>query len=773
MSRVADDHGVGVARRPRAARLGAREPERGAAPPPAVAAPLPTGRAARRPRRPPAAGTRSPARSAGSRARRCRSRGRACPAGRQERTSSTCSSSAPRAPTRSSCWLVISSLIRPSEKNCSPTTISSTPRISSGRWPIACPSILRRQVQEHSEADRPEREPEPAEKVQRPVAVAADERDGQQVEEAADVALDPVTRTAVLARTVVDRQLGDAVAPVVREHRDEAVQLAVQPQPLHDLGPVGLQPAVEVVQAQAGDAAGDPVEDLRRDAPRERVAPLRLPAADEVEALVELRQQPRDLGRIVLEVGVDRDDDVALGVREPRRERRRLAEVPAQADHPHVVAARCAAGSAPRRSRRSSRRRRRPPPRAGRAAGARTPARRRGAPPSAPRRERGRRPRSRRLSLSAARTVCGGRGRTPDYRGSPAPRARARAPLPAERVPLERAAGRVLAEPARAVVDLPPFPSSAMDGFAVRAADTPGTLPVVFRIAAGRPAPSPLQPGEAMGIATGGVVPDGADAVVPLEYVVDHDNDSRDRPRRPRPARTCGRAAATCAPGTRCRCRYAARAGAARGARGRRRRRGRVRGGAARRRSRDGNRASPAGRAARAGRGLRGQRADPRRSAQVGGRFRRAPGGCRRRRGRPSRGARARARARRARDLGRCLRRPARPRPRDRVRARRRRGLLARRGQAGQAGLVRRARRDARVRPARKPGLVARRLRALRPARGPGAPGPRRPAAPVRAGEARGAAGGTRPATSSSARGRGPATTARSSSSRWRARSRT
>jgi molybdopterin molybdotransferase len=63
-----------------------------------------------------------------------------------------------------------------------------------------------------------------------------------------------------------------------------------------------------------------------------------------------------------------------------------------------------------------------------------------------------------------------------------------------------------------------------MDGFALRAADTPGTLSVVERVAAGRPAKRPLAAGEAMGIATGGVVPDGADAVIPLEYVVDHDN---------------------------------------------------------------------------------------------------------------------------------------------------------------------------------------------------------------------------------------------------------
>jgi molybdopterin molybdotransferase len=97
-------------------------------------------------------------------------------------------------------------------------------------------------------------------------------------------------------------------------------------------------------------------------------------------------------------------------------------------------------------------------------------------------------------------------------------------PLPVERVPVAEAGGRILAEPAVAAVDLPPFDSSAMDGFAVRAADTPGRLPVVARIAAGRPAPRPLGAGEAMAIATGGVVPDGADAVVPVEVVVEAEN---------------------------------------------------------------------------------------------------------------------------------------------------------------------------------------------------------------------------------------------------------
>ena len=97
-------------------------------------------------------------------------------------------------------------------------------------------------------------------------------------------------------------------------------------------------------------------------------------------------------------------------------------------------------------------------------------------------------------------------------------------PLPAESVPVGEAAGRVLAEAAQAAVDLPPFASSAMDGYAVRAADTPGTLPIAFRVAAGRPAHEPLGTGTASTIATGGAVPEGADAVVPVERATGYDD---------------------------------------------------------------------------------------------------------------------------------------------------------------------------------------------------------------------------------------------------------
>ena len=93
-------------------------------------------------------------------------------------------------------------------------------------------------------------------------------------------------------------------------------------------------------------------------------------------------------------------------------------------------------------------------------------------------------------------------------------------PLPAELVAVGDSAGRIVAVAALARTDLPPFANSAMDGYAVRSADTPGTLPVVFGVAAGVPSPRALEAGEAMAISTGGVVPDGCDSVIPLEQVV-------------------------------------------------------------------------------------------------------------------------------------------------------------------------------------------------------------------------------------------------------------
>jgi molybdopterin molybdotransferase len=91
-------------------------------------------------------------------------------------------------------------------------------------------------------------------------------------------------------------------------------------------------------------------------------------------------------------------------------------------------------------------------------------------------------------------------------------------PLAAERAGLEEAAGRVLAEDARSALDLPPFDRSAMDGFAVRAADTtdPKPLRIAGAVQAGQVG-AELAPATAVQINTGAAIPPGADAVLQVE----------------------------------------------------------------------------------------------------------------------------------------------------------------------------------------------------------------------------------------------------------------
>ncbi|SHK35031.1 molybdopterin molybdochelatase [Pseudonocardia thermophila] len=97
-------------------------------------------------------------------------------------------------------------------------------------------------------------------------------------------------------------------------------------------------------------------------------------------------------------------------------------------------------------------------------------------------------------------------------------------PMEPESVPIGAARGRVLARDLVAAVSLPSFDNSSMDGYAVRAADLAGAsednpveLPVSADIPAGRTDVPPLAPGTAARIMTGAPVPEGADAIVPVE----------------------------------------------------------------------------------------------------------------------------------------------------------------------------------------------------------------------------------------------------------------
>ena len=108
-------------------------------------------------------------------------------------------------------------------------------------------------------------------------------------------------------------------------------------------------------------------------------------------------------------------------------------------------------------------------------------------------------------------------------------------PLSAERLTPLAALGRVVAEPVVASTSLPPWDNAAMDGYAVRAADTttateaePARLTVIGEVRAGVAPDRTVEPGTAVRIATGAPIPPGADAVVPVELTTPLNE--RDRP---------------------------------------------------------------------------------------------------------------------------------------------------------------------------------------------------------------------------------------------------
>lgn len=99
-------------------------------------------------------------------------------------------------------------------------------------------------------------------------------------------------------------------------------------------------------------------------------------------------------------------------------------------------------------------------------------------------------------------------------------------PLPIETVPVLDAVGRVSADDLHSDIDIAPFAHSAMDGFAVRAADiveatedAPVEMPVIAEVAAGDVYEGPIEPGECVRIMTGAPLPDAADSIVKYEVV--------------------------------------------------------------------------------------------------------------------------------------------------------------------------------------------------------------------------------------------------------------
>ena len=194
------------------------------------------------------------------------------------------------------------------------------------------------QDQGDEEADRPEDEAQRPEDLQGPVDEADDELDRHQVEEDAPRPGQAVLGFAPQADDVGDGLFDDLEALPADEGRDEAVQLAVEADALDDFAAVGLEGRAEVVDRDLDQLlhhpVGHPGGELAQDGV---VLAVLAPAADDVVALVQLGQELGNLGRVVLEVAVHGNDDLAPGLVETRLQGRRLAEVAAELDQDDVV----------------------------------------------------------------------------------------------------------------------------------------------------------------------------------------------------------------------------------------------------------------------------------------------------------------------------------------------------------------------------------------------------------------------------------------------------
>ncbi len=168
-----------------------------------------------------------------------------------------------------------------------------------------------------------------------PLAEAGEEFDRQEVQKALDEAMDAVLGAAEPARPMVDDQFADPKAAGVGQHRNEAMQFAVDLDFAEDLGAIALHAAIVVVQPDAGQATDEVVENPTGPNLVPRIVPLPLPTADDFDSFFEFRQEARNLGGVVLQVGIEREENRAARRPRPGRQGGRFAEVAAEAHAMH------------------------------------------------------------------------------------------------------------------------------------------------------------------------------------------------------------------------------------------------------------------------------------------------------------------------------------------------------------------------------------------------------------------------------------------------------
>src|SRR6202034_3398439 len=184
-------------------------------------------------------------------------------------------------------------------------------------------------------------ETEQTEKLERPRRIIEQEFHADQIEQHADRARDAVIRFAALARNIRDRNLRDRCPGPARQRRNETVQLAVEIDLVQDFAAIGFERGAKVVQVHARKLGHQSIGDTAWELAAEQiVGALHAPAADDVVAFLHLFDEARNFRRIVLQIAVHRNDDLALRVIEAGFQRGGLAEITAEAhgENPGIVA---------------------------------------------------------------------------------------------------------------------------------------------------------------------------------------------------------------------------------------------------------------------------------------------------------------------------------------------------------------------------------------------------------------------------------------------------
>ena len=177
------------------------------------------------------------------------------------------------------------------------------------------------------------KKPKPPKKCNGLAHVLEKKANGKEIEEDTEGAADAVVALAGLTIDVADGNFADGSPIPTCKSRDEAVHLAIERDVLDDLAAIGLEGGAKVVNIDAGELCHEPIGAARGDAAHDEVVNAFLaPSGDDVVALFELFDEGGDVVRVVLQVAVHGEDELAGGMIETGGQRRGLAEVAAQLD---------------------------------------------------------------------------------------------------------------------------------------------------------------------------------------------------------------------------------------------------------------------------------------------------------------------------------------------------------------------------------------------------------------------------------------------------------